>query len=594
MSRVSLLLWSLPIIAFLLINAIWLLPSLRDITEANNRFRLEVVRRAADDIGLFVAEKAQALLYAAERIRFDQERQKEHLERILKEHREFNSVSILDAQGKELLKVSRFEVILPEDLRDFSDTLRFEIVSEAGVWYGQVKRTENLEPVMSVAVPLLFGQEEERGVLVGELNLKRLSSEIGRFRFGTTGKVYVVDEGGTLIIDPDISLVLQNPDFRDRSILQELQTKESVSEAYYRNERNSRAVASGVVMPSLRWRVIGEQSVGEVNASRNRIIALALLSGGLGLLLSLFLVVNNVRLARLTLQLLEQKEESDETAKILVRKDRELMLTNQKLIERTRDLEEAGKLLVRRDLELTQSNERLRELDEIKSQFVSVAAHQLRTPLAGIKWTLYSLLEERSGKLNTQQKKFAGDAYKATLRLIELINDLLDVARLEEGRFGFKMKKQDFLSVVERSYHRFEQIAKEKGITFSLHMPKEKIPELEFDEEKITIALENFLDNALKYTPPGGKVTVNVSKGESEISCAVADTGIGIPEEQLGKVFTKFFRAENAQLTQTSGTGVGLYVAKNIIEHHKGAVFFTTKENKGSTFIFTLPIPKAS
>ena len=260
--------------------------------------------------------------------------------------------------------------------------------------------------------------------------------------------------------------------------------------------------------------------------------------------------------------------------------------------QRTAELDETAKILIRRDLELTESNERLRDLDTIKSQFVSVAAHQLRTPLTGIKWTLHALLEEQVGRLNQEQKKFAGDAYKSTIRLINLINDLLDVARLEEGKFGFVMKRQAILPLVKNLCKRLEKIAASKGIKFSLEFPKDGIPLLDLDEEKIGIVLENLVDNAIKYTLPGGSIIVRVMKEEKRVSVEVTDTGIGMPQKQVVQVFKKFFRAENAQLYQTSGTGLGLYLAKNIVEHHEGEMFFTTEENKGSIFTFWLPIPK--
>jgi len=285
--------------------------------------------------------------------------------------------------------------------------------------------------------------------------------------------------------------------------------------------------------------------------------------------------------------------ENYQSAKLLVQRDRELVQTNLALIDRNAELDDIAKMLVRRDLELTQGNERLRDLDVAKSQFVSVAAHQLRTPLAGIKWTLYALLEEKMGRLNKEQEKFAGDAYKATVRLIDLVNDLLDVARLEEGRFGFKIKKQPLAPLVKKVCENFQKAAKGKGIKFSLELPKEDIPFLDFDEEKIAIVLANLVDNAIKYTAPGGQVAVKLYKEKNSVRVEVADTGIGMPADQVKRVFTKFFRAENAQLYQTSGTGLGLYLAQNIVEHHGGAMFFKTEEDKGSTFTFSLPIPKS-
>ena len=280
------------------------------------------------------------------------------------------------------------------------------------------------------------------------------------------------------------------------------------------------------------------------------------------------------------------------SAKLLVQRDRELVATNREMEQLNKELDEIGKMLVRRDMELTNSNERLRDLDAVKSQFVSIAAHQLRTPLAGIRWTLYALLEEQVGKLNYEQKKFAGDAYSATLRLINLINDLLDVARLEEGRFGFKITRMSFTPIVQAVFKRFQKNAEDKGLAFSLKLPRQKIPPLDFDEEKIMIVLENLIDNAIKYTAPGGSIIVRLAQDKNMVTVEVTDTGIGMPENQLSRVFTKFFRAQNAQLYQTSGTGLGLYLSKNIVEYHKGDIFFTTKENKGSTFTFSLPFPE--
>lgn len=282
------------------------------------------------------------------------------------------------------------------------------------------------------------------------------------------------------------------------------------------------------------------------------------------------------------------------SAKLLVQKDRELTRTNLELADRNREFDEIAKSLVRRDLELTRTNERLQEMDEMKSEFVSVAAHQLRTPLTGIKWTLYSLLETSVGKLNAEQRKIATDGYAAAIRLVELVNDLLDVARLEEGRYGFSFKKQPFLPVVKRVFKKFKEIADEKGVKLSLDVRKAKLPMVNMDEEKIGIALDNLIDNGVKYTSPGGTVSVVVAKAGNSIRVEVRDSGIGIPENQIDRVFGKFFRGENAQLFQTSGTGLGLYVTKNIITQHKGTISFESKEGKGSAFSFSLPSSRSA
>ncbi|MDP4007506.1 MAG: ATP-binding protein [bacterium] len=293
-----------------------------------------------------------------------------------------------------------------------------------------------------------------------------------------------------------------------------------------------------------------------------------------------------------TEELKSQVIELDKTAKLLVRRDLELSEIREREQSKLKELDVNSRRLVRRDFELMQANEKLREMDHIKSEFVSIAAHQLRTPLTGIKWTLYSLLEEDVGKLNAEQKKFATDSYRSTNRLIELVNDLLDVARLEEGRAGFVMRQQALDPIIAKTVKRFKKAAKEKGISFSLELPSSGLPLISCDDEKIGIVLENVLDNAVKYTPPGGKIKMSVKEEKNHLTIKVQDTGIGVPSEQVSRVFSKFFRGENARLYQTSGTGLGLYLAQNIVEYHGGTISFASKENEGSTITLSLPIPE--
>ncbi|TSC71639.1 MAG: putative Histidine kinase [Parcubacteria group bacterium Gr01-1014_48] len=336
-----------------------------------------------------------------------------------------------------------------------------------------------------------------------------------------------------------------------------------------------------------------EQIIGSVGQGvRNRLLIVFVGGSIFSLLMGSFVVRRGVvgPLTEANRRLKEILYENYASAKLLVQKDRELTATNRVLEERNKESDETAKMLVRRDLELTLSNERLYQLDEAKSQFVSVAAHQLRTPLSGVKWTLYTLMREEVGALNKEQKNLIEGAYKANERLIALISDLMDVARLEEGRFGFEFRKEEFAPLVKEVKKKFAQKAHEKGITLSLRMPKNKLHLVLLDKDKIAIALENLVDNAIKYTPPGGNVALRVIEEQEKIIVEIKDTGIGISKKETSRLFTKFFRAANAKLFQTSGTGLGLYVAKNIVEHHGGAIFFHSEENKGSTFALTLPV----
>lgn len=276
-------------------------------------------------------------------------------------------------------------------------------------------------------------------------------------------------------------------------------------------------------------------------------------------------------------------------AAMMVSSNRRLDKLNRRLNELLKENYEVGKILVKRDMELTEANVRLTGLDESKSEFVSVVAHQLRTPLTGIRWTFNALLDREFGDLNIEQQKVVEDGLKSSIRMIDLINDLLNVARIEEGKFGLHLKRQSFAKLMDDVVGRIRRAAEEKGITLLLDIAS-NLPLVEIDEEKIALALENVLDNAIKYTAPGGKVMVNASAVQEAIKIVIADTGIGIPKSQMERLFSKFFRADNALRFQTSGSGLGLYVVKNIVQGHGGSVSMTSGEQQGTTVTILLPI----
>jgi signal transduction histidine kinase len=260
------------------------------------------------------------------------------------------------------------------------------------------------------------------------------------------------------------------------------------------------------------------------------------------------------------------------------------------------EVEEAGKMLVRRDLELTKANARLQELDAVKSEFVSVAAHQLRTPLTGIKWTLSALAQEEAGPLSKEQKQLVNNAMDGSDRLIALVSDLLNVSRLDEGRFGLAMEPLDFGAVVREVHDSLKPLATKKNLNYTLNIAND-LPAIFADESKLKIVLVYLIDNAIKYTPVRGTVAVEaqLSKDASSIVASVKDSGIGIDPDQAGRIFEKFFRAKNAQLAATSGTGLGLFLSKNILERHGGTIWFTSSAtDSGTTFHIRLPCTRRS
>lgn len=235
-------------------------------------------------------------------------------------------------------------------------------------------------------------------------------------------------------------------------------------------------------------------------------------------------------------------------------------------------------------------HDRTRELTLLraKSEFITIASHQLRTPLSGLNWALSNMKDE---PLTPPQKDLIGGAVSAVKRLLKVVEDLLDVAKIEEGRFGYQFQETDIVQFLDSALRQAQPIAAQYKIKVYLEKPKSDLPKIQIDSEKLAMVVSNLLDNAIKYNIPNGEVVVRVEKPENTpyVQVSVKDTGIGIPAEVVNKLFTKFFRADNALKVAVEGTGLGLYIAKNIIRRHGGKIWAESTLNRGTTFYFTLP-----
>lgn len=229
-------------------------------------------------------------------------------------------------------------------------------------------------------------------------------------------------------------------------------------------------------------------------------------------------------------------------------------------------------------------------VEKMKTEFVTITAHQLRTPLSAIKWTLKMLLEGDAGELNKEQKQFINKTYISNERLIDLINDLLNITRIEEGRYLHELSSVDFIKEVVYVLDSYKDVIKKKGINVSLEKPEKKLPKMFLDIEKIRLTIQNLLNNAIKYTSSGKNIKIVITKKDNNVIFEINDKGIGIPKEEEQRIFSKFFRGDNAVKKETEGSGLGLFIAKNIIEAHKGEIWFESKK-EGTSFFFSLPLP---
>ncbi|MBW2966143.1 PAS domain-containing sensor histidine kinase [Candidatus Woesearchaeota archaeon] len=240
---------------------------------------------------------------------------------------------------------------------------------------------------------------------------------------------------------------------------------------------------------------------------------------------------------------------------------------------------------------LAKVHQDLMSLDNLKSQFLTMTSHELKTPITSIVIQAQMLLEGSMGKLTSKQKKSAEIILRNMMRLSKLIEDILDISKIQSNQLKLDMEKGNLSSNIRETVEVMKPSAAEKNITFDIKI--NDLPKLIFDKNRINQVLTNMIGNAVKFTPKNGKITVEASRQENDIIFKIKDNGRGISSKNLKKIFEPFFQINPSYITKEKGTGLGLSISKGIIEQHGGKVWVESKKGKGSTFFFTLPLKRS-
>jgi signal transduction histidine kinase len=293
-----------------------------------------------------------------------------------------------------------------------------------------------------------------------------------------------------------------------------------------------------------------------------------------------------------------------------------------KVQERTAELQKANKELketymavlnISEDLKetkdkLEEANQKLKETEKMRKEFGSHTAHELRTPLNVFRWSVEMLRHEDLGKINLKQREILDQVYESNQRLLTLVDDLLEISRIDEVRLKIKTAPCQIEDLIDSAAGQFAVEVHKKNIYFVWQKPKKKLPKVKADPERLTQILLNILSNAVKYNKEGGKIEIKteitdkiapeairekygfVQKDKKYVLVSISDTGLGIPKAEQEKMFTRFFRGSNVARAQIEGTGLGMTLVFELVKMHDGAIWFESEEGAGTTFYFTLPV----
>ena len=267
----------------------------------------------------------------------------------------------------------------------------------------------------------------------------------------------------------------------------------------------------------------------------------------------------------------------------LKRKDGTLITTE----INTRPLYKEGKIIA--SLAIARDISERAYIEKMKTEFISIAAHQLRTPLTTINWYAETLLSGDVGEISVEQKKYLEKVYQSNKRMIRLVNALLNASRIDLGTFAIQPQPANLIEIADHVLDELLAEIKKKKLKIKRNYDK-KLPMIKVDSNLTHIFFQNLLSNSVKYSPKYGRVTLTIKKQKPDILIKVSDTGYGIPKNQQSKIFTKFFRADNIKEKEPDGTGLGLYIVKAALEQSGGKIWFESEENKGTTFYITIPL----
>lgn len=483
--------------------------------------------------------------------------------------------------GQETRKLARyqdvFHTINSEDLIDKSFSEQFKTAKEGKDYFSQVYWTLS-GPMITVALPIYNKSDQIISVISIEVNLTNIQKKIiAQSRLGSDGYIFVVDSNGKVLAHSGRTDAIGNNISNIpivKSTLKGSLVNPFDNEGNYVSHFGDKVIASAGFMPDFGWGVIVEWPENDAFATVRDISAQVLIFSLLALVI---VTVFGMFMAKRILDPLKK-------LKIGAKKIGGGKFDHVIDIETKDELEELGK-------EFNEMAKGLKRLEELKNEFVFVAAHELRTPVTAIKGYISMLLEGDAGKLPDEVAQYLSKTNNANERLVQLVNDLLEIARNEAGRLEITVSPQDLVENIKTIADELKPLIDEKNIKFK-YEHKEKALKVLADGVRLKEVLINLVGNAIKYNKEGGSLEISHEiKGNSVIT-HVKDSGFGMSREDLSHLFEKFWRSESKDIRKQGGTGLGLFITKELVVKMGGKIWAKSQKGTGSTFSFSLPISR--
>lgn len=513
--------------------------------------------------------------------------------RLLKVQPALRDITLVDYLGQEMLFVSRVEPNRVSSNAVGKFVAKVETRASPAITYSPVFFRDGTEPFTTLS--LREGNDPGGPLILADLNLRFVGEIVAGMRAGTTGQAYVVDAANRLLAHPDPSLVLRQSDLSSVRSLQEAWTLLATDHgailpsSWSKNNWGQWTLSSMVYVPRAKWMVMLEETAEEALAPVFETAYRTVIILALGLVVSF--IASRALARSLTRPIVtvgygaERLAAGDLAARITIDTKDELELLAHQFNHMAEKLNESYAGLERKVQEKTAQ---LDLANRHKSEFLANMSHELRTPLNAVIGFSSVLQDEYFGKLNDKQQQYISDIHESGEHLLALINDILDLSKIEAGRMDLDLDKVDVEVAISNALTLVRERALKSSIGLACSLAAD-VPEIMADERKLKQILINLLTNAVKFSNPGGAVLVTAVRVADGIAITVSDDGIGIDNKDHVAVFAEFRQLRYPGSVKHEGTGLGLSLVKRLVELHSGHVSIRSELGAGTSITFTLP-----